>query len=327
MQNIILFDTSIGTMNLGDEIIMESLQKNMKDILNGNFVVKFPTHTPCFHFYQQTRRNPRYRFVRDAKYKFICGTNIINNRMDIPWAPWNINFANANCYENSVLVGVGVAGLKDGVDQLSWYSQKLFSSFLSRTYKHSVRDERTKRIVESMLGEGSAINTGCPTVWGLTRQHCREIKENKADQVVFTLTDYSKKPETDQELIDTLLRNYTKVYYWPQGAQDISYFSKMNHTDKITIISPNIRSYSELLSQGNIDYVGTRLHAGIYSMQHKIRTIIIIVDNRAADMAATYNINTIARGDTNLESMIRNPFSTNVLINEERIEMWKSQFR
>ena len=191
MHNIVLFDTSIGTMNLGDEIIMESLQKNMKDLLDGNFIVKFPTHTPCFHFYQQTRRNPRYRFVRDAKYKFICGTNIINNRMDIPWSTWNINFANANCYNNSVLVGVGAAGLKDGVDQLSWYPKKLFSSFLSRSYKHSVRDERTKRIVESMLGEGSAINTGCPTVWGLTRQHCREIKENKADQVVFTLTDYS----------------------------------------------------------------------------------------------------------------------------------------
>ena len=180
MKNIILFDTSVGTLNHGDEIIMESFLKNADDILKGTFIGRFPTHTPCFHFYQQTKRNPRFVFVKNADHKFICGTNILNNRMHIPWGFWNVNIFNSRCYENSVLVGVGVSGFAHGKEKVSLYSKLLFSKFLSRKYKHSVRDERTKRVVESICGKGSAINTGCPTLWGLTSERCAEIPTKKS---------------------------------------------------------------------------------------------------------------------------------------------------
>lgn len=327
MKSVVLFDTSSATLNHGDEIIMESFFKNNHDLLDGRFVARFPTHAPCFHFYQQTMRNPRYRFVREADYKFICGTNIINNKMYIPWPFWNINLFNCHCYQNAVLVGVGVSGFPKDDDRISVYSRALFSSFLSRKYKHSVRDERTKRIIEDICGKGSVINTGCPTLWGLTKEHCQMIPEKKAPNVVFTLTDYSLKKEADEALINTLLENYKTVYYWPQGTKDMAYYNSLSNTERIKIVSPSVSAYSDLLSELDIDYVGTRLHAGIYAMQHKIRSIILVVDNRAADMAETYNLNTISRDDPDLAQHINSAFTTDVNINLDNIEAWKSQFK
>ena len=327
MKNIVLFDTSAATMNHGDEIIMESFLNNTKDLLDGNFVAKFPTHTPCFNFYQQTMHNPRYRFVREADYKFICGTNILNNKMYIPWPFWNINLFNSRCYQNAVLVGVGITAFPKDSDRVSFYSKLLFSSFLSKEYKHSVRDERTKRVVEAICGKGSAINTGCPTLWSLTQEHCRDIPTQKAINVVFTLTDYSMNKETDETLIDVLLKNYETVYFWPQGTRDVPYFKGLKNSDRVKMVSPDVASYKKLLTETDIDYVGTRLHAGIYAMQHKVRSIILVVDNRAADMAETFNINTVLRDDPTLEEKIRSQFVTDVKLDVDSIEQWKSQFK
>lgn len=326
LKNIVLFDTSVGSLNHGDEIIMESFFKNGRDILDNNFIARFPTHTPCFHVYQQTVKNPRYVFVKNADYKFICGTNLLSNKMYIPWHFWNINIFNSKCYNNAVLVGVGISSFKKNNENFSAYSKMLFSNFLSKTYKHSVRDERTKGIVENLLGAGSAINTGCPTIWGLTREHCNQIKTKKSQTVVFTLTDYSIDRQNDQNLIDTLLTNYKAVYFWPQGTRDLNYFNSLDNTNRITVISPSVAAYSRLLSELDIDYVGTRLHAGIYAMQHKVRSIILVVDNRATDMAETYNINTVWRNASHLGTLLNSEIETNININQENIKEWKSQF-
>lgn len=329
MKNVILFDTSAGTLNHGDEIIMESLEKNMKDVLDGKYVLKFPTHTPCFHFYQQTKKNPRYKFVTEADYKFICGTNILNNKMLFPWPFWNINIFNSKCNKDSVLVGVGCAGFEKN-NKVNLYSKALYSSILSRKYKHSVRDERTKNIVESIIGEGSAINTGCVTTWGLTKEHCSGISAKKAKNVVFTLTDYAIDREADTYLINTLIKNYEKVYFWPQGTRDVRYFSTLKPDGDVTMISPGVRSYYELLNAfpaGELDYVGTRLHAGIYAMQSKVRAVIIKVDNRADDMSKTYNINTVERDNRNLCDIINSDIVTDINIDTEKIKEWKSQFK
>lgn len=176
MKKIILFDTSIGTLNHGDEVIVRSFKNNARELLEKNFVLSFPTHTPCFLSYQQFERNKRFSFVDSADHKFVLGTNIINNYMLSPWPYWNINILNSKCYKNAVLVGVGSNGIgKD--NKLRWYSKMLYKSILSNKYTHSVRDERTKEILESIGLK--AINTGCPTIWGLTKEHCRTIPQEK----------------------------------------------------------------------------------------------------------------------------------------------------
>ncbi len=83
-------------------------------------------------------------------FVFICGTNIINNKMLFLWPFWNINIFNSKCYKNAVLVGVGSTGFDSGKEKISFYYKLLFSGFLSKQYKHSVRDEKTKQIVKSI---------------------------------------------------------------------------------------------------------------------------------------------------------------------------------
>ena len=326
MKNIVLFDTSVATLNHGDEIIMESFLENGADLLDGHFVARFPTHAPCFHAYQRVKRNPRYTFVKNADRKFICGTNLLSNKIYLPWHFWNINFFNSKCYKGAVLVGVGCSAFKEGSDKPCWYSKRLYSKVLSKEYKHSVRDEHTKRIVENICGKGSAINTGCPTLWGMTKELCRQIPTQKAKRVVFTISDYSMERVSDQKLIDILNRQYDEVYFWPQGTRDMKYFQTLSNIENIQVVSPSVKAYDTLLNEGDIDFVGTRLHAGIYAMQHKVRSVILSVDNRASDMAETYNLNVLKRDDPKLEELLCGEIVTDVNINEAAIAEFKQQF-
>ena len=76
------------------------------------------------------------------------------------------------------------------------------------------------------------------------------------------------------------------------------------------------------------DYVGTRLHAGIFAMQNHVRSLIIVIDNRARDIKDNYNINAIERVNISkkLEKYINSEFPTVININEKNIKEWKNQF-
>ena len=82
------------------------------------------------------------------------------------------------------------------------------------------------------------------------------------------------------------------------------------------------------MKNNDIDYIGTRLHAGIYAMQNKRRSIILIVDNRARDMKKTYNLVAVERDDIQqLNKIINTTIKTNIKINENYIKEWKEQFK
>lgn len=48
MKTVLMFDTSIATLNVGDEIINLSIKKNWPEIFNENYILTMPTHTPSF---------------------------------------------------------------------------------------------------------------------------------------------------------------------------------------------------------------------------------------------------------------------------------------
>ena len=63
-------------------------------------------------------------------------------------------------------------------------------------------------------------------------------------------------------------------------------------------------------------------------MQNLVRSIIVIIDNRARDMKETYNLNTIERKNIKqLDKMINSEFETKIKINEENIREFKKQFK
>lgn len=322
MKKIVLFDPSYGTSNLGDLIINEAVMKHMDFLFSKHFLVRYSSHNPLLHVHQLLFNNHVTRNCNKKHLKFLGGSNIVKLHLNRPTPDWNINPLTKHLYRNSVCIGAGSEG-KPGTSD--FYTRSIHRSVMSKDFIHSTRDEVTKQFLEQLGFK--ATNTGCPTTWDLTKDHCRQIPTTKAKDVVFTLTDYLADHEQDESLINTLLNNYETVYFWPQGVRDLEYFKTLKDSKKINVLGANLNSYRAALQKGNIDYVGTRLHAGIYAMQYKIRSIILIVDNRARDMQESYNINTVEREKIDdLQDMLNSSFSTQVNIDEEKISKWKKQF-
>ena len=322
MDKAIIFNTSVGTLNMGDYIINESCKKELSEIVKNKFLIELSTHIPVIHCYQSTKLNKLIKYTNSAKYKFLTGTNILAYNMFRPWPNWNVNIFNFRPYKGTVLIG---AGQNPNGKKLNLYTKMLYKNILSKEYYHSTRDEKTKQVLEELGFK--AINTGCATLWGFTKEFCKEIPKNKSKDVVFTLTDYCKDYEKDQQLIDILLKNYNNIYFWIQGSEDYEYLKEFKNIENIKIIGSSLEEYKNVLQQENIEFVGTRLHAGIYAMQHKKRSIIIQIDNRTKDMKETYNLNVIERSNIlELESYINSSITTDININEKEINEWKTQF-
>ncbi|MFV0250038.1 MAG: polysaccharide pyruvyl transferase family protein [Bacilli bacterium] len=324
MKKVLVFDPSYGTLNNGDFIIKELTLKEMNPIIGKNFVVNVGTHNPIIHFYQLISKNDILKYYKNADIKFLFGTNILKKNLNKIWTDWNVNLFNFKPYIGLVLIGAGSDG---NFNKINFWTRILYKKMLNNKYYHSVRDESTKLKLES-LGL-KAINTGCPTLWSLTEEHCLKIPVVKSEKVIFTLTDYNKDYELDKLMIDILFSNYKEVYFWIQGAGDLEYLEKFENYNKIKLIGPTLSDYNQFLNNNCTDYVGTRLHAGIYAIKAFKRSIIISIDNRASDMSKSYNLNTINRTDIidNLECKINEEFETLIKINKENIEKWKNQFK
>lgn len=325
--NIAILDTSIMSFNLGDQIIMESSRAALKSITKDCFVVNMPTHSPLFHKYEfAVRKADGFReSLNEMQYKFVCGTNLLAKDMKKRKNMWNIHMLDSYFISDFILVGVGT----DGTEKIkNNYTKRLYNKILSHDYIHSVRDEKTKQFLESMGFR--AINTGCTTIWPLTLEHCKKIPVKKADEVVFTLTDYGRNINADKELLQIIDAFYQKIYFWPQGIFDMKYLcsiSDNNFLEKINIISPSLDAYNSFLESHKCDYVGTRLHAGIKAIQKLKRAVIIGIDNRSKDMSKTYGFKYLPRTNlSELRNIINSEFITRINLDRQKIENFLKQF-
>ena len=129
-------------------------------------------------------------------------------------------------------------------------------------------------------------------------------------------------------MFDILLNNYKKVYFWIQGKEDLSYLYSLKREKEVEIISSSLKSYDQILRKKDLDYVGTRLHAGIRSLCFGHRSIIISIDNRAKHIAQDTGLIIIERsnGLVELEKKITSNFSTTINMPWSNIKKWKNQF-
>lgn len=270
MKSILMLDTGIGSLNQGDEIINLSIRKNWPAVFENNYVMRLATHTPMYSFLQQVIYRRKLSVFQNADVKFLCGTNAIYTNMLRPLPSWNVNLLDYTLAKGTVCLGTGI-----GVNskKVNWYTRELYKRVLSHDYIHSTRDEKTAELLRTMGFK--AVNTSCPTMWGLTPDHCAKIPHGKAEKVVFTLTYYDSDKKNDSEMIKILKKNYKKLFFWPQCIKDYEYFCELGMTDGVNVISPNLKGYDVLLTNENIDYVGNRLHGGIFALQHKRRAIIL----------------------------------------------------
>ena len=324
MENILLLDPSIASGNLGDHIISECAHKELEPLIRDYFVFSVPTQVSSFHWYQVARRSSAIRRFSSCKWKFVCGSNLMVKNLATHYPQWNLNMFNYQPFKGCVLVGVGAgAGSKS-----NWYTRRIYRNMLSSEYFHSVRDARSKEYVES-LGL-KAINTGCVTMWAFTPEFCAEIPKAKSEEVVFTLTAPSTgmpKDERDQKIIDILRSNYRKIYYWPQAWMDYDYIHEFSGIEGIEILEQSREAYDRFLSTHDADYVGTRLHGGVYAMRHKRRSIIIAIDERARSINEGNHLNCVDKENLEaLEPMIQSEFRTEIKMDFEAIRKWKAQF-
>jgi polysaccharide pyruvyl transferase WcaK-like protein len=323
LKKTILFDPSYGTSNIGDQIINRAIMKEMDFLFKSNFLIRYSTHSPLMDFHQLFKSNYISRNCADANYKLLGGSNIFKNNLLKYTLDWNINIFTKKLYRNSIALG---SGLEGDQSTINYYTRYIYKSILSKDYVHSVRDAKTEKFLNSLGFK--TINTGCPTLWTLNQDQCNEIPHYKARNVVFTLTDYNRDVRLDNLLVKKLIDNYDQVYFWPQGSDDYDYFLTLKKISSINIIDPNLDAFKGFLLKGSVDYIGTRLHAGIFALQNKIRSIIIEVDNRALDMAESFNLNTIKRSQIkDLDQIIHKKIITDIKIDESKINEWKSQFK
>ena len=320
-KSILLLSPNIASDNKGDDIIMECVRKELGFVLNENFVYDMPTHLPAFSSFSVWRNSLAVQNYSNCDWKFAGGSNLLVKDLKTHYPQWNIHPFNSKPLQGTILVGVG-AGAGDYTNK---YTTKLYRKVLNHEYYHSVRDERSKEYVES-LGL-KAINTGCVTMWKLTPTFCREIPTSKADNVVFTLTGRNEPDPLDQKLINILLENYAHVSFWIQGDKDAAYLHMFDNIEGIEIIPPSKDAYDKVLSRENIEYIGTRLHGGIYALRHKKRAIIISIDERASSISKDTGLLTIEKTNIDgIRSLINSEFETKLNLPFDEIERWKRQF-
>ena len=220
---------------------------------------------------------------------------------------------------------VGCGCSLEKIRHVNLYTKKLYNKVLSHKHVHSTRDEETKEFLEQMGFK--AVVTGCPTLWSLTPEVCKHIPVKKADSVIFTLSGTSRDIKRDQYLIDVLVRNYNKVYYWVQTVFDLEYLSEFENVNYIKILNCDLNGYDNFLKTHDVDYVGIRLHGGIFAMQHKKRSIIIAIDHRARNINVNNHLNCIERTDIEeIERMINSDIVTDVKVDYSIINNWLMQF-
>lgn len=318
MRRIFLYEPSIASDNVGDQVIVDSIKREMSFLLKDSFCVELPTHTPISNRYMF--------FLGKPDLKMICGSNIIVGKLNriIHLRQWMLDLLTYHNIYGSIFIGVGSQQYNQRFNFITRY---LYRKFFSKRYIHSVRDSYTEKALKN-IGINNVINTGCPTMWCLTPEFCKRIPTNKASQVVFTLTDYKKDEKRDNFIISTLLSEYHSVYFWPQGYGDYNYFKQLDNIETIKIIPPHLQDFDEFLSANETDYVGTRLHGGMRALQKQRRTIIIGVDNRAKELHRDFNIPVLTQENIDkLSDVIKSSFQTEINIPMDNIETFKGQFR
>jgi polysaccharide pyruvyl transferase WcaK-like protein len=313
MRRIVILDTYINDTNLGNKIIMEAVCKHLREIFPHDFFYMVPAME-----YVRAGRH----LIRQADFIFLGGTNLLSSNMNRT-SEWRVRIWDIFWMKNVILLGVGWWQYQQCSPNL--WTRLLLKGILSKEYYHSVRDSYTADRLRKLGFK--VLNTGCPTLWMLDEQHCAAIPRGQAKSALLTFTEYNQRPEDDKVLFNIVRRNYDTVFFWPQMYGDYEYAKAICGSDVI-FIPPSVDALDDVLKREDVDYVGTRLHAGIRALQHKRRAIIVAIDNRAVEMGKDFNLPIILRDEVSskLEEKIKGYWATKVKIDQQAIASWKRQF-
>jgi hypothetical protein len=312
---ISIYDTTICDDNLGNQIIMDAITPVIEQLFLDDFIIKLQ--------YLEKFGQPSHRHIRESKYTFFGGTNALSSRMNRN-SQMGFTLADTTRVNNVVLVGVGWWQYQK---KPNFYTRYLLRRILHPDVIHSVRDDYTKNYLQS-IGITNVVNTSCPTVWNLNKKHCANIPDHKSRKAVCSLTDYHQDPVSDSAFLRLVIERYEKCFLWLQGAGDREYFESLGlPAGAIQLIPPKLSAYDQLLMAEEVDYIGTRLHAGVRALQHRRRALILGIDNRALEIGKNIGLNVCDRKDTGaIFRFCQGGEPTRLKIPEEEILRWQQQF-
>lgn len=318
MKHLLLFDTAAGSDNLGDGIIMDYCKQQLRECLTERFFIyNIPTHLEI--------GSKGYQLNKKSDLNIVCGTNILKTSI-IFNKGWRLYLKDILHLRNLCLMGAGWGNYNSYNSDP--YTKWAYRTILSHNMLHSVRDEYTKKRLNS-IGIMNVVNTACPTMWKLTPDFCRTIPTQKGRKVVTSLTCYKQNAELDKQMLNTLQAHYEKIFFWTQQDMDIEYLQSLGIGGKVIVLNPTLESYDQFLQDSNsLDYIGSRLHGGIRALNHGIRSLIIGVDNRATEIHRDTNLPFIPREQMdNLSQWITGSTATEISLPQANIDKWKRQFK
>jgi len=297
---------------------MDAVNKIANELFEDDFIFRLQ--------YAEKFGRQSLGYVRKSDFTFFGGTNSLSSQMN-KYSQMGFRLSDLLFIKNKLtLLGVGWWQYQA---KPNLYTRFFLKNLLSRNILHSVRDSYTKQMLGG-IGVSNVVNTSCPTTWNLTVKHCEQIPLTKSENVLITLTDYNQLKQLDEKFLELIFSNYKKVFYWIQGSGDLKYINSFTNIDRnrLCVIPPKLHLYDEILKNEDVDYIGTRLHAGIRAIQHKKRSLILAIDNRAKEISKDINLNIADRDDFSaISSFISNSYETKLNIPFNDIEKWKGQFR
>ncbi|WP_051892105.1 polysaccharide pyruvyl transferase family protein [Arenibacter algicola] len=312
-KDIGILNPAIGTSNLGDLIIYDSVYYNLREIYDEGLVTNFPT--------QLYNSFDAMNMMSQKDLLFISGTNLLSSNLETQHQ-WKIHKGHKKFLNNKVvLFGCGWWQYQNEINR---YTKNIYEAVLNKEVLHSARDQYTVDKLKN-IGINNIVNTTCPTLWSITPEKCKLIPKSKGEEVVTTLTFYHKNAKQDKRMLEILSQNYKKVHLWIQGMNDVYYYNEISSGfNNIELLPPTMEAYNKILLKKNIDYIGTRLHAGVRALQNNVRTLILAVDNRALEIGKDVNLNVIKREDVeDTLNFINNEYVTIIKLPLENIEIWK----
>ena len=308
-----ILDPTIISANMGDFIIYQAVSEYLENLYPWSFFMNYPTATHTSFYAKQS--------MGGADILFVAGTNLLSSNLDkrdlFKLDPGHKLFLK----NNVVLFGVGWWQYQDKPNN---YTANFYKKIFRQDCLHSVRDSYTLDQLKS-IGINNVVNTACPSMWNLNSELCESIPVKKTKDVITTLTFYHKNPELDRKLIEILVDSYHNVYLWVQGINDIDYLASIyKDYTKIKLVGPSLKAYDQILLNEDIEYLGTRLHAGIRAIQKGKRAQIVAVDNRAIEISKDTNLNVIKRENIeNITNFIEKEYKTEIHLPISHINEWK----
>jgi hypothetical protein len=214
------------------------------------------------------------RLRSDCSTFVVGGTNLLASN-PLRYRQWIYGFREAwKLRRRCVLFGVGWWQYQSRPDLIA---RMLIRSALNLTVLQGVRDSYTVRQLRHVGVE--AINIACPTLWWARPEG---VSGGFHGHIVATVTDYRPAPDADRRMLSCLRERAETLRIWPQGKGDVNYVTHLGFGDHL--IGSELSDVDEALAVPGTEYVGTRLHGGIRALWSGVPTVIVSIDNRAAEI-------------------------------------------